>query len=154
MGVARRWRSSVGFLFDHRDNLGHDEHRLADVGVPGALHPYRGLGDVVQEVAHLVQGQKAIHHLELAGTPSRRVMFRKEKRRGGWEEWGAAGQRAEVSIFDILIFLFMRWKSNEAKGTPNVSTIKRNNESRRYASNLKAKSFNFKYHIALENTKY
>ena len=41
-------------LFEHRDNLGHDEHCLADVGVPGPLHPYRGLGDVVQEAAHLV----------------------------------------------------------------------------------------------------
>ena len=55
--VARRWRSAPGLggiPFEHRDNLGHDEHRLADVGVPGPLHPYRGLGDVVQEVAHLV----------------------------------------------------------------------------------------------------
>ena len=44
----------MGFLFEHRDNLGHDEHGLADVGVPGPLHPYCGLGDVVQEAAHLV----------------------------------------------------------------------------------------------------
>ena len=44
----------VGFLSEHRDNLGHVEHRLADVGVPGPWHPYRGLGDVVQEAAHLV----------------------------------------------------------------------------------------------------
>ena len=44
----------MGFLFEHRDNLGHGEHRLADVGVHGPLHPYRGLGDVVQEAAHLV----------------------------------------------------------------------------------------------------
>ena len=57
MGVARRWRSVpgwVGFLVEHRDNLGHDEHRQADVDVPGLLHPYRGLGDVVQETTHLV----------------------------------------------------------------------------------------------------
>ena len=42
----------------------------------------------------------------------------------GGEGWGPAGPRAEVSIFYIFIFLFMRWKSNEAKGTPNVSIIK------------------------------
>ena len=67
---------------------------------------------------------------------------------------GPAGQRAEVSIFDILIFLFMRWKSNEAKRTPNVSIIKHRNESRRYASNLKTKRFSFKYQITPENAKY
>ena len=50
-GTRIGWDS---LLFEHRDNLGHDEHRLADVGVPGPLHPYRGLGDVVQEAAHLV----------------------------------------------------------------------------------------------------
>ena len=44
----------MGFLFEHRDNPDHDEHRLTDVGVPGPLHPYRGLGDVVQEAAHHV----------------------------------------------------------------------------------------------------
>ena len=82
-------------------------------------------------------------------------MFRKRKSRGGWEGWGPAGKRAEVSIFDILTFLFiMRWKSNEAKGTPNVGIIKYSNESRRYVSNLETKSFNFKYHITAENTKY
>ena len=170
----------VELLFEHRDNLGHDEHRLADVGVPDPLHLYGGLGDVVQEAVHLVgdgpfvrcqlprvlgvlpevlagrllQGQKAIHHLERAGPPSRRVMFRKGKRRGGWEGWGPAGQRAEVSVFYISIFLFMRWKSNETKGTPNVSIFKHSNEGRRYASNWKTKSFNFKYHIKPENTKY
>ena len=57
-------------------------------------------------------------------------------------------------VFYIFIFLFMRWKSNEAKGTPNVSIIKHSNESCRYASNLKTISFNFKYHITPENTKY
>ena len=46
----------------------------------------------------LLQGQKAIHHLELAGPPSRRVMFRKGKSRGGWEGWAPMGQRAEVPI--------------------------------------------------------
>ena len=117
----------MGFLFEHRDNLGHDEHRLADVGVPGLLHPYRGLGDVVQEAAHLVgdgpfvrcqlprvlgvlpevlaeqllEGLKVIHHLELAGPPSRRVVVREGNSREGWEGRGPAGQRAEVSIFDI-----------------------------------------------------
>ena len=50
----------------------------------------------------LLQGQKAIHHLELAGPPSRRVMFRKGKSPGGWEGWRPAGQMAEVSIFYIL----------------------------------------------------
>ena len=150
------------------------------MGVPGPLHPYRGFGDVVQEAAHIVgdspfvlcqlprvlgvlpevladrllQGQKAIHHLKLAGPPSRRVEFRKGERRAGWEGWGPAGQRAEVSIFYIFIFLFMRWKSNEAKGTPNVRTTKYSDESRQYASNLKTKSFNFKYHTTPENTKY
>ena len=120
----------MGFLFEHRDKLSHDEHRLVDVGVPGPLHPYRGLGDVVQKAAHLVgdgpfvrcqlprvllvlpevladrllQGQKAIHHLELAGPPFRRVMFLKGNSRGGWEGRGPAGQRAEVSILDILCF--------------------------------------------------
>ena len=56
MGVARWWCSApgfVGFLFEYRDDLGHDEHCLANVGVSGPLHPYRGLGDVVQEAAHL-----------------------------------------------------------------------------------------------------
>ena len=53
----------------------------------------------------LFQGQKAIHHLELAGPPSRRVMFRKGKRRGGWEGWRPAGQRAKASIFDTLYFI-------------------------------------------------
>ena len=64
-----------------------------------------------------------------------------------------AGQKAEVSIFDIFIFLSMRWKSNEAKGTPNVSIIKHSNESRRYASNSETIFVNFKYHITPENTK-
>ena len=141
----------VGFLFGHRDNLGHDEYRLADVGVPGLLHPYRGLGDVVQEAAHpigdgpfvrcqlprvlgvlpevladrLLQGQEATHHLKLAGPPSRRVMFRKEDRGQSWGVGGVGAGGAEdggvdFSIPDISIFLFMRWKSNEAKGTPDV----------------------------------
>ena len=48
----------------------------------------------------------------------------------------------------------MLWKSNKAKGTPNVGIIKHSNERRRYASNLKTKSFNIKYHIKPENTKY
>ena len=57
MEVARRWRSAPGLSgipCEHRDNLGHDKHHLADVGVSGLLHPYRGLGDVVQKAAHLV----------------------------------------------------------------------------------------------------
>ena len=59
-----------------------------------------------------------------------------------------AGGAESVSrlIFDVCTFLFMRWESNDAKGTPNVSIIKYSNESRQYASNLKTKSFNFKYH--------
>ena len=52
----------------------------------------------------LLQGQKAIHHLELTAPPSRRVMFRKGKSRRGWEGWGPAGQRAEVTIFYIQYF--------------------------------------------------
>ena len=52
----------------------------------------------------LLQDPKATHHLELAGPPSRRIMFRKGKSRGGWEGWGRAGQRAEVSFFYILYF--------------------------------------------------
>ena len=38
----------------------------------------------------LLQG-KAIHHLELAGPPSRRVMFSKGNRRRERERWGPAG---------------------------------------------------------------
>ena len=53
----------------------------------------------------LLQGQKAIYHIELADPPSRGVMFRKGKSRGGWEGWGPVGQRAEVSVFYIFIFL-------------------------------------------------
>ena len=122
----------MGFLFEHRDNLGHDEHRLAEVvGVPGPLHLYRDLGDVVQAAAHhlvgdapfvgcqlprvlgvlpevladrFLQGQKAIRHLGLASLPSRRIMFRKEKSRGGWEGWGPADQKGEVSIFFFKYF--------------------------------------------------
>ena len=112
----------VEFLFEHRDNISHDKHRLADVDVPGPLHLYRGLGDIVREATHLVgdgpflrcqlprvlgvlpkvladrllQGQKATRHLESAGPLSRRVVFCKENSRGGWEGWGPLGQRAEV----------------------------------------------------------
>ena len=137
----------MGFLFEHRDNPDHDEHRLTGVGVPGPLHPYRGLGDVVQEAAHhvgdgpfvmsastrsggiagslladrLLQGQKAIHHLELAGPPSRRVMFREGNSRGGRP--GRGGRRCRFFILYIFTFLFMRWKSNEAKGISNLSII-------------------------------
>ena len=46
------------------------------------------------------------------------------------------GRRCGFFMFYIFISLFMRWKLNEAKGTPNVSVIKYSNESRRYASNL------------------
>ena len=70
---------------------------------------------------------------------------------------GAAGAEdggVDFLIFNIFLFLSMRWKSNEAKGTPNVSIIKHSNESRRYASNLKIKRFSFKYHITTpENIK-
>ena len=67
--------------------------------------------------------------------------------------WGLAGQSAEVSVFYIryFILLFMRWKSNEAKGTPNGSIIRHRNKSHRYAPNLKTKLFIFKYHITPEN---
>ena len=67
------------------------------------------------------------------------------------EAGGAEGGGVDFLYF---IFLFMRWKSNEAKGTPNVSIIKHSNESRQYASNLEAKRFISKYHIAPKNTKY
>ena len=60
---------------------------------------------------------------------------------------GAEGGGVDFLYFILLYIFFMRWKSNEAKGTPNVSIIKHSNESRRYASSLKTKSFNFKYHI-------
>ena len=132
----------MGFIFEHRDNLGHDEHRLADVDVPGPLHPYRGLGDVVQEAAHLVgdgpfvrcqlprvlgvlpevfadrllEGQKAIHHLELADPPSLWVMFREGNSRGGWEGRGPAGQRVEVSIFYILYFYIFIYTMDIERG--------------------------------------
>ena len=63
---------------------------------------------------------------------------------------GAGG--AEGGGVDFLYFyiLCMRWNSNEAKGTSNVSIIKHSNESYRYASNLETKSFNIKYHITPE----
>ena len=51
---------------------------------------------------------------------------------------GAGGAEGGGAGFYNFIFLFMRWKLNEAKGT-NVSIIQHNNESRRYASNLKTK---------------
>ena len=134
--AGRWWRLApcLGgiLLFEHRDNLSHDELHLADVGVSGPLHPYGGLGDVVQEAAHLVgdepfvrcqlprvlgvlpevptdrllQDHRAIHHLELAGPPSCRVIFRKGNSREGWEGRGPAGQRAEVSIFFYFILFF------------------------------------------------
>ena len=74
---------------------------------------------------------------------------------GGERGRGRRGRerRCRLFIFYILIFLLMRWKLNEAKGTPNVNIIKHSIESRRYASNLKANSFNFKYHITPKNTK-
>ena len=102
----------------------------------------------------VLQGQKAIHHhIELAGLPSRRVIFHEEEE----TSWGPAGQRAEVSNYYILttIIIYASWKSNEAKGTPNVSIInKHSNESRRYASDLKTESFTFKYNTTPKNTKY
>ena len=67
---------------------------------------------------------------------------------------GAGGAEGGGVDFLYFIFLVMRWKSNEAKGTPNVSIIKHSDESRRYASNLNTKSFNFTYHVTPENTKY
>ena len=59
---------------------------------------------------------------------------------------GAGGAEGGGVDFYILyfIFLFMRSKLNEAKEIPNVSIIKHSNESRRYASNLNKRSFNFK----------
>ena len=64
------------------------------------------------------------------------------------------GRRCRFFVLNIFTFLFVRWKSNEAKGTPNVSIIKHSNESRRYASNLKTISFDFDNHITPENTKH
>ena len=68
---------------------------------------------------------------------------------GGAEGGGVdfEGGGVDILIFNTLVFLFIEWKSNETKGTPNVSIIKHSNESHRYASNSKTKSFNFKYHI-------
>ena len=48
-GTPIGWVSSFS-----NSHFAHDEHRLADVGVLGPLHTYRGLGDFVQEAAHLV----------------------------------------------------------------------------------------------------
>ena len=98
------WESS----FNSSDNLGHDEYRLGNVRVLGPLHPRRGLGDDVQEAPHLIgygpfvlcnppgirgvqpeiladrflQGQKAIHHLELRRLP-RVILLTKNYRPGG-----------------------------------------------------------------------
>ena len=52
----------------------------------------------------LFQSQKAMHHLELAGPPSHRVMHRKGKSRGVWEGWAPVEQRAEVSLFYVRLF--------------------------------------------------
>ena len=72
--------------------------------------------------------------------------------RGGGQR--GRGPRCRIFKFLNFIFLFMRCKSNEVKGAPNVSIIiKHSNETRRNASNLKSRSFNFKYHITPENTK-
>ena len=51
----------------------------------------------------LLQGQKAIRHLELAGPPSRRVMFRNRSHnsRGGWERWGPGVVGAEGGGVDF-----------------------------------------------------
>ena len=96
----------------------------------------------------LRQGLKAIHQLELDGLPSRQVMFRKRKVVGSGRGGGRRG-RGWMCLFSYFIFFifFMLWKSNKAKGTPNVSIIKHCNERRRYASNLNTQSFNIKYHI-------
>ena len=68
---------------------------------------------------------------------------------------GAGGaEGGGVDFLYFTIFIYANWKSNEAKGTPNVSITKHSNESRRYASNLNTKSFTFKYHTTPENTKY
>ena len=63
----------------------------------------------------LLQGQKAIDHFGLAGPRSRRVIFRKEKSRGGWGRWGAAGQRAEVSR-DFFLLFFLDGNRTRPKG--------------------------------------
>ena len=60
---------------------------------------------------------------------------------------GAGGADGGGVDFLYFIFIFMRWKLNEAKGTPNVSIIKHSNESRRYTLNSNTKRFYFKYHI-------
>ena len=51
----------------------------------------------------LLQGQKAIHHLELADSPSRQVMFCKGKSRAGWGPAGAGG--AEDGGVDFLYLI-------------------------------------------------
>ena len=49
---------------------------------------------------------------------------------------GAGGAEGGGVDFIFLLYFYMRRKSNEANGKPNVSIIKHINESRRYASNL------------------
>ena len=105
----------------------------------------------------LLQGQTAINYLELDGPPSRRVMIHKRNSvvgggRGGGQR--GRGRRCRFFILYIFTFLFMRWKSNEAKEISNLSIIEHSNESRRSASNSNTKSFNFKYYITSEDTKY
>ena len=136
----------MGFLFEHHDNLGHDAYRLADVGAPGSLHPYRGLGDVVQEAAHLAL-LVTVHSCEVSfrafwGCRRKYLLigFFKARRQStivnwlvhllvglcsqGEQSWGAAGQRAKVSVFYILyfdVFIYVMEIERDQKGTPNVS---------------------------------
>ena len=64
----------------------------------------------------LLQSQKAIHNLKLAGPPSHWFMFLKGKRHGVWEGWGPAGQKAEMSIFGILYFYIFIYAMEVERG--------------------------------------
>ena len=95
---------------------------------PTVLKLWPNLTGVLPEVIadRLLQGQTAIHHLEVAGPPSRRVMIHKGNSvvvsgRGGGQR--GRGRRCRFFILYIFTFLFMRWKSNEAKGISNLSII-------------------------------
>ena len=120
-----------------------------------SVRAFWGIAGVLPD--RLLQGQKAIHHLELrlvyllVGS-----CFARGTVVGGGRGRGRPGRGRWCRFFILYIFtfLYMRWKSNEVKGTSNLSILKHSNESRRSASNLNTKSFNIKYHMTLENTKY
>ena len=72
---------------------------------------------------------------------------------GGVGPGGAEGEGVDFLYFIVLYFIYAMEIEGGQRDT-KLSIIKHSNESRRYASNLKTKGFNFKYHITPENTKY